>query len=187
MSPFFANYSYKPTTSYAMGTVRSIVSKAEVQVDELKDLYRELSMDIVFSRVRMAKYYNFKRTRGSVLKEGDKAYLLRRNIKTTRPSGKLDYTKLGPFRIEKVLGKDNYELDLPREIRIWPRFHISVLEPAHKETPIQTNPPGIDPESQAPEYEVEKILDTRLVKPRHLQRRRREYLVKWKGYSDENN
>ena len=69
-------------------------------------------MDIVFLRVRMAKYYNSKRTRGPVLKEGDKAYLLRRNIKTTRPSGKLDYTKLGPFRIEKVLGKDNYELNL---------------------------------------------------------------------------
>ena len=72
-------------------------------------------------------------------------------------------------------------------MRIWPKFYISVLEPAHEETLIQTNPLGIDPESQAPEYKVEKILDTRLVKPRHLQRRRREYLIKWKGYSDENN
>ena len=84
----------------------------------------------------MAKYYNSKRTRGPVLKEGDKAYLLQRNIKITRPSGKLDYIKLGPFRIEKVLGKDNYELNLLREMRIWSRFYISVLEPAYKETLI---------------------------------------------------
>ena len=77
ISPFFTNYDYEPTTSYAMGTVESIVSKAEVQVNELKNLYRELSMDIMFLRVRMAKYYNSKRTRGPVLKEGDKAYLLR--------------------------------------------------------------------------------------------------------------
>ena len=69
-------------------------------------------MDIVFLRVRMAKYYNSKKTKGPVLKEGDKMYLLRRNIKTMRLSRKLDYTKLGLFRIKKVLGKDNYELDL---------------------------------------------------------------------------
>ena len=52
----------------------------------------------------------------------------------TRLSGKLDYTKLGLFRIEKVLRKDNYELNLPREIRIWFRFYILVLEPAYEET-----------------------------------------------------
>ena len=57
-------------------------------------------------------------------------------MKTTTPSRKLDYTKLGPFRIEKVLGKDNYELNLLREMRIWLRFYILVLEPAHKETLI---------------------------------------------------
>ena len=53
-----------------------------------------------------------------------------------RLSEKLDYMKLRPFRIEKVLGKDNYELNLPQEMRMWPRFHILVLEPAHKETLI---------------------------------------------------
>ena len=66
----------------------------------------------------MAKYYNSKRTKEPVLKKKDKTYLLQRNIKTIRPSRKLDYTKLGPFRIEKVLKKDNYELDLLQEIRI---------------------------------------------------------------------
>ena len=84
----------------------------------MKDLHRELSIDIIFSRIQMAKYYNSKRTRGPVLKEGDKTYLLQQNIKTTRPNGKLDYTKLGPFRIEKVLGKNNYELNLLQKIRI---------------------------------------------------------------------
>ena len=61
----------------------------------------------------MVKYYNSKRTKGSVLKEEDKTYLLQRNIKIIRLSGKLDYIKLRLFRIKKVLRKDNYELDLP--------------------------------------------------------------------------
>ena len=30
ISPFFMNYGYKPTTSYAIGTVESIVNKVEV-------------------------------------------------------------------------------------------------------------------------------------------------------------
>ena len=70
------NYGYKPITSYVIETVESIVNKAEVQVDELKDLYRELSIDIMFLRIRITKYYNSKRIRGPVLKEEDKTYLL---------------------------------------------------------------------------------------------------------------
>ena len=76
ISPFFINYGYKPTTSYAIGTVESIINKAKIQVNELKDLYRELNIDIIFLRVRMAKYYNSKRIREPVLKERDKVYLL---------------------------------------------------------------------------------------------------------------
>ncbi|MCJ1266663.1 hypothetical protein MMC22_006548 [Lobaria immixta] len=35
-------------------------------------------------------------------------------------------------------------------------LHAATIDP---ETPIQTNPPGIDPEAQETEYDVEKILD----------------------------
>ena len=42
-------------------------------------------------------------------------------------------------------------------------FHISLLEPADSRTPLQTNPPGIDPEDQDIEYKVEDILDQQLV------------------------
>ena len=76
-----------------------------------------------------------------------------------RLSGKLGYMKLGLFRIEKVLGKDNYKLNLLREIRIWLRFYILILKPAYKETLIQINLLGINPESQAPEYKIKKILN----------------------------
>ena len=38
-----------------------------------------------------------KRIEGPILKERDKTYLLRRNIKTVQSSNKLDYIKLGPF------------------------------------------------------------------------------------------
>jgi hypothetical protein len=58
----------------------------------------------------MAKYYNTLRIKGLSVKEGDKVYLFRKYIKTKRPSDKLDYKKLGPFKIRKVVSSSNYEL-----------------------------------------------------------------------------
>ena len=54
--------------------------------------------------------------------------MLRRNIKTKRPNEKLDFKKLGAFKISKKLLDVNYELSLPLGIRIYPVFHISLLE-----------------------------------------------------------
>jgi hypothetical protein len=40
----------------------------------------------------------------------------------------LDYKKLGPFKIKKIIGLVNYELVLPKTINIYPIFYISLLE-----------------------------------------------------------
>ena len=52
----------------------------------------------------MKKYYDKKRSEGLALKEGDKVWLLYKNFKSRQLSKKLDYIKLGPFKIiEKIL------------------------------------------------------------------------------------
>ena len=55
-------------------------------------------------------------------------YLLRKNIKIKRPSDKLDYIKLRPFKIEKKLRSVTVKLIMPKGIRIYLIFHISLLE-----------------------------------------------------------
>lgn len=52
------------------------------------------------------------------------------NIKTNRPSDKLDYRKLGPYKILKKIKEVNYELELPETIKLHPVFHVSLLEKA---------------------------------------------------------
>src|SRR5688500_9784102 len=81
----------------------------------------------------MALYYNRKRTEELVLSKGDKVYLLRQKqnatlnisqIKTKRPSDKLDFKKLCVFKIDKVISKTNYRLSLSRTMKIHPVFYI---------------------------------------------------------------
>ena len=60
----------------------------------------------------MSYYANNKRIKGLILKKGDRVYLNRKNIVTRRPNRKLDYKKLGPFRIIKQIYKDIYRLEL---------------------------------------------------------------------------
>ena len=44
------------------------------------------------------------------LKSGDMVWLLPRNIHTTRPSKKLDWKKIGPFKITAKIGSNAYPL-----------------------------------------------------------------------------
>jgi hypothetical protein len=65
---------------------------------------------------------------------------LRRNIKTKRPSNKLDYLRLGLFKIEEKLGLVSYRLKLPESMKkLYLVFHISLLELALENAKIATN------------------------------------------------
>jgi hypothetical protein len=96
----------------------------------------------------------------SRFREGDLIYLLRRNIKTIRPSNKLDYKKFGPFKIKRNIKNISYEFYFPLTMRIYSIFYIFLLELADLDIPA--NPaPEIHPNLQEKVYIVEKILKVR--------------------------
>lgn len=130
----------------------------------------------------MSKYANKRRIEGLTFKRGDIVYLIRRNNKTKRPSNKLDFKKLGLFKIEKQILITNYQLKLLLTIRIHLVFHISLLELAPKA--VQPNK-TIKIEDEEPKYEVEAILDSRLVPNQSTNDTK--YLIKWKEYSQNKN
>ena len=101
-------------------------------------------------------------------------YLLRKHIKTKRPSDKLDHTKLGPYKIIKKLGPVTFKLEMPQGMRIHPVFHISLLEPAP--LTAKPGPIEIDEETQQPYYEAEEIIGFKLINDKP------HYLIHWKGY-----
>jgi hypothetical protein len=105
-------------------------------------------------------YYNKLKFEGSRFREGDLIYLLRRNIKTTRPSNKLNYKKFGLFKVKRNIKNISYEFHLLPTIRIYPIFHISLLESANPDTLIGSVP-EIYLNLQEEIYIVEKVLKIR--------------------------
>jgi len=180
VTPFYANFGYEPVAYREPGMTDVDNQLARVQVDKIKNLHQQLAEELQFVTERNAHYYNKRRSQEPTLKEGDKVYLVRKNINTKRPSDKLDHKKLGPFKIKRVKGPLNYELALPKTMNIYPVFHISLLEKAP-----QGAPPAplteIQPLNPNAEYEVETILDCKYVSNKV------KYLIKWKDYPQSEN
>ena len=84
-------------------------------------------------------------------------------IWTTQLSNKLDFIKLGLFRILKVLGLVIYKLNFSDSIKIIRIRHISVLKLANLEAPLMKDIPDIDPKSQKKVWEIKKILNIGLI------------------------
>jgi hypothetical protein len=70
----------------------------------------------------------------------------------------LDYKRLGPFKIAKLVGLVACQLELPPQFKIHNVFHVSLLEPYH-ENPIperhQEPPVPVEIEGQE-EFEVRR-------------------------------
>jgi hypothetical protein len=94
----------------------------------------------------MILYANKSRLERSYLRKSDLIYLLRRNIKIIKPSDKLDLKKIDLFEVKRNIRDINFELKLPLIIKIYPIFHILLLESAHFNTP-EGPAPELDPEN----------------------------------------
>jgi hypothetical protein len=108
----------------------------------------------------MTLYANKSRLRRYRFRERDLVYLLRRNVKTTRPSDKLDLKKIGLFKVKRNVRDVIFELQFPLTMKIYPIFHISLLEPAYPDIP-EGPVLKLDPEIQKLVYNIESILAVR--------------------------
>ena len=68
--------------------------------------------ELEFVRGRIKEYYDKYRLEGPYLERGDKVYLVLYNIRTNRPSKKLDFKKIGLFKVNERISDNNYRLSL---------------------------------------------------------------------------
>jgi len=132
--------------------------------EEMTQLHESLKNEMVAAQLRQKEYYDLHRKPDPNLQSGDRVWLLPRNIETTRPSKKLDYKKIGQFKILARMGTSAYKLALPPSIAIHNTLHISLLEPYQDNrfpSQIKEPPPAIQIEGED-EYELDEIIDSRL-------------------------
>ena len=80
----------------------------------------------------MKRYYNQKVFKGLDFKKENKVYLFTKNFKSKRLSKKLNYVKMGPFKIINKVMEVLYRLDLLLKIKIHLVYYITILKLVYK-------------------------------------------------------
>lgn len=158
----------------------SPIARADRIVRRLKEAREWAQASMATAQEAQEQASNQKRDQAPNYKVGDRVWLSLENIKTDRPSKKLD-ARYAKFKVLEVVGSHSYKLDTPPGIHNV--FHARLLRPANS-SPL---PGQIVEESQPPAilvddtemYDIECILDQKKAPGRGSRLR---YLVKWVGY-----
>ena len=162
LTPFFANYGFHPSMSLLPPSASSRTPAADSYVQRLREAQEILQVELLKARNAMEVSANRRRRPAPNLIPGQQVWLLRRHIKTTRPSSKLEVRRRGPYPVIGQVGTSAYRLALPASMHIHPVCHVSLLEPHVANTfpdrvvapPLPTQVDGL------PEFEVNQILDS---------------------------
>lgn len=191
VSPFFLSHGYNAetiTTTHTPSTedrTRNPRERGERIVSKLREA-QDFAQSAMAAAQQMQEHYaNRKREPPCSYKIGDKVWLSLKNIKTVRPSKKLDWVH-AKYTVTNVYKQSPhfYQLDVPPGIHN--KFHTSLLRPAATDAlPSQARddaqPPALAIEDGEPWYGVEAVLRCRT---RRIGRgSRREAFVKWTGFA----
>ena len=181
VSPFFANFGFHPTFSPSLTRTASAPAATEFAA-RLSFIRDELKAELQHAQDIAKSKYDVHRSSPPSFAAGDLVMLLRRNLRTTRPTQKLDFRKLGPFKVIKKLSANVYQLDLPPSMsRLHPVFNINLLEPYISPSSFpgrndsSSSPIPIVDDSSSPGIPISAVLDVRRIG------RRFDYLVDFEG------
>src|SRR6266704_2098323 len=117
-----------------------------------------------------------------VYKVGDKVWLETKNLKINQPNKKLTEKRIGPFEVTQIVSANAVKLKLPVAFQLHPVFNVDLIHPyqppVHGQVVLAPDPVEFD---DGEEYEVESVLDS------HVHHKELQYLVKWKGFTDNHN
>ena len=171
------------------------MQRANEFADQMIKGLAEAKKSLDAARQRM-KSYTDKRRRHEEFKEGDLVMLSTKNLKLKMPKGgtmKFMPRWIGPFPIIQYRttreGPDGplpiskaFRLELPEHMKVHNVFHVSLLKKYH---------PGREPlpvpllYEDGEYFEIDRILDDRVVRRGRARRGKREYLIRWEGFGSE--
>jgi len=180
-TPFFAVQGVDPRMSFA-GEPTQERDQRRWEADQvqaaMEQIHEHLRVEMRRSQAIQEEGANKGRIPGPNIQVGSKVWLDARHVQTTRPTRKLDWKRLGPFRVQRQVSPYAYELDSPASIRIHRVQPVSLLDPV-VEDPLEGQvvppPPSVEVDGEE-EYQVSSVEDSRLY------RNQLQYLIRWTGY-----
>ena len=181
MIPFFANKGYHPRLSLNPPQPNTN-QEAQDLTQHMKNILKQLRANLLIFQEAQKSAANLHKTPAPSYQVGDQVWLNSKNIRTQRPSKKLDNKWIGFFIITELVGKRACWLGLPATFWIHSVFHVSLLRPtAQDPVPGQNNQrpgPVVGTDMNDPDiYEVDSIIDSQTSRGKQGFK----YLVKWKG------
>ena len=173
----YANYGISPEHQL----ITHMMTEKITSASGMKELHNTLRAEMATAQLRHKENYDRDRKPDPNLKSGDMVCLLPHNVHTTRPLRKLDYKKIGPFKIFARIETSAYKLAIPPSMKIHNTIKIFLLEPYQDNgfpSQIQepTTPMQIEGEE---EHELDELIDSRL----HYNNL--QYRAQWEGYGPE--
>ena len=186
MSPFYANYGFHPAAMNPAST-EPLNPASQVYAHWMHAVHDESWKGLEDVQEWMRRYTDPARKEPSAYQVGDFVMLNGRNIRTRRPSKKLDHKNHGPFQIEKIVSPLAVHLTLPQKWKIYNIFHVSLLEPYRtSEHRAPLDPSKVlreaDDIEQSEEYDIEEVMAS--VERGRGNNKRILYLVKWLDYPE---
>ena len=158
-----------------------------------KEVARLEASDAIAFAQTASKFHYDRRHQPQYFRKGDFA-LLRLHKGYNIPANKLTGRKygqqfVGPFRVLERIGKLAYRLEIPGHWQLHPIFTVAQLEPCPdpKADPFRRlrpdHPPAVSVDREGEEWEIERLLNKRVVKKGRG--KATEYLIRWKGWGPE--
>jgi hypothetical protein len=183
-SPFLANSGQHPRMGFEPPTVsqrQPTLVNVDTFVSNMDELNQFLREEMAWAQAIYSDKADRNRQIAPNYLVGDQVWLNLKNMRSRRPTKKLDWKNAGPYEIIAKVSPYAFRLRLPDSIRIWPVINVSNLMPTADYEPLpgqrQEPPPPIEIDGEQ-EYAVERILSARVF------RRRLQFLVKWRGYDN---
>ena len=183
-TPFEVVYGYWPVTPLDILSGTTNIPAMDKKIVEIKDVWDQAKSEIEKAQESQKAYTDRKR-RDREFEEGQYVYLSTRNLRSYQ---KQDATDIGPFKIIEKRTPLSYKLELPEGMEIHPVFHINLLK-AYFPSPTRFESRKIPEIIEEDEEDEEDIEDEEFEVDMIIDRRQTvkglEYLVRWKGYNQD--
>ena len=184
MSPFQVNYGREPRMGFDIRK-KGKNEKAEEFVKEMKERHEEAKVVLVKSQEEIKRQANRNRKEVEEYRVGNKVLISTKDFSKElmkRATKKLTEKFIGPYVVRKIVSENAVELKLLVSLRVYPVVNVRRLVKYREQVEGQKKipPPPVKVAGEK-EYEIEEILD------RQEKRGKMKYLVKWKGYTAEEN